>query len=57
MRLMLVPTRSVATPVACMAVAMAAVAAGSTPAIWPMLADWFTLWAISAAVVALLAPR
>ena len=57
MRVMLVPTRSVATPVACMAVAMAAVAAGSTPAIWPMLADWFTLWAISAAVVALLAPR
>ena len=46
------PTRSVETPMACMAVAIAAVAAGSTPAIWPMLADWFTLCAISAAVVA-----
>lgn len=54
---MLVPTRSVATPVACMAVAMAAVADGSTPAIWPMDAAWFTLCAISAAVVALFAPR
>ena len=54
---MLVPTRSVATPVACMAVAIAAVADGSTPAIWPMDAAWFTLCAISAAVVALFAPR
>ena len=57
MRLMLVPTRSVDTPVASMASASAAVVAALTPPTWPRLAAELTASAISAAVVALFAPR
>ena len=57
MRLMLVPTLSELTPVASMASASAAVVATSRPPIWPRLAAELTASAISAAVVALLAPR
>ena len=57
MRLMLVPTRSVDTPVASMASASAAVVDTLIPPICPRLAAELTASAISAAVVALFAPR
>ncbi len=56
-RLILVAALLPSTPIASIDVASAAVLSALIPAIWPSAAESFTTWAISAAVVALFAPR